>query len=132
MQIKIILLILICLFGVLFFVYREGYDKGFTTAIGQIQTQNAKHVDTVIKKANDVVMNDEKVIDKFITTQAEFIKSVEVVSMQRQVDRKPHQAASVAAKKESKHETNNVVRVVGIDDDELYELQRLTRAANAH
>lgn len=132
MQIKIILLILTCLFAALFFVYREGYDKGFTTAIGQIQTQNAKHVDTVIKKANDVVMNDEKVIDKFITTQAEFIKSVEVVSMQRQVDKKPHQAASVAAKKESKHETNNVVRVVGIDDDELYELQRLTRAANAH
>ncbi|MGR6860812.1 hypothetical protein ACU5EH_20965 [Aliivibrio salmonicida] len=132
MQIKTILLILICLFGALFFVYREGYDKGFTTAIGQIQTQNAKHVDTVIKKANDVVMNDEKVIDKFITTQAEFIKSVEVVSMQRQVDKKPHQAASVAAEKESKHETNNVVRVVGIDDDELYELQRLTRAANAH
>lgn len=132
MQIKIILLILICLFGALFFVYREGYDKGFTTAIGQIQTQNAKHVDTVIKKANDMVMNDEKVIDKFITTQAEFIKSVDVVSVPRQVDKKPHQAASVAAKKESKHETNNVVRVVGIDDDELYELQRLTRAANAH
>lgn len=132
MQIKIILLILVCLFGALFFVYREGYDKGFATAIGQIQTQNAKHVDTVIKKANDVVMNDEKVIDKFITTQAEFIKSVEVVSVQRQVDKKPHQAANVTAKKESKHETNNVVRVVGIDDDELYELQRLTRAANAH
>ena len=132
MQIKIILLILICLFGALFFVYREGYDKGFTTAMSQIQTQNAKYVDTVIKKANDVVMNDEKVIDKFITTQAEFIKSVEVVSVPRQVDKKPHQAASVAAKEESKHETNNVVRVVSLDDDELYELQRLTRAANAH
>ena len=132
MQIKIILLILVCLLGALFFAYREGYDKGFTTAIGQIQTQNAKHVDTVIKKANDVVMNDEKVINKFITTQAEFIKSVDVVSLQHQFDKKPHQAASVATKEESKHETNNVVRVVGIDDDELYELQRLTRAANAH
>lgn len=116
MQIKIILLILVCLFGALFFVYREGYDKGFTTAIGQIQTQNAKHVDTVIKKANDVVINDEKVIDKFITTQAEFIKVVEMVSV----------------REESNHETNNAVRIVGIGDDELYELQRLTRAANAH
>ncbi|MGR6861809.1 hypothetical protein ACU5EH_16650 [Aliivibrio salmonicida] len=132
MQIKIILLILVCLFGALFFVYREGYDKGFTTAIGQVQIQNAKHVDTVIKKANDVVMNDEKVINEFVTTQAEFIKSVEVVSVRRQVDKKPQQAAIVAVKEESKYETNNVLRVVSIDDDELYELQRLTRAANAY
>ncbi|WP_300173769.1 hypothetical protein [uncultured Aliivibrio sp.] len=132
MQIKIILLILVCLFGALFFVYREGYDNGFTTAIGQIQTQNAKHVDTVIKKANGMVMNDEKVIDKFITTQAEFIKSVEVVSVQDKVNKKPHKAVAVVVKEESNHETNNAVRIVGIDDDELYELQRLTRAANAH
>ncbi|RYU50034.1 hypothetical protein [Aliivibrio finisterrensis] len=132
MQIKIILLILVCLFGALFFVYREGYDKGFTTAIGQIQTQNAKQVDTVIKKANDAVMNDEKVMDKFIVTQAEFIKSVEAISAPVKIDKKPRKAAAVVANKEGKHEANNVVLVVGIDDNELCELQRLTRAANAH
>ncbi len=132
MQIKSMMLLLACLFGALFFVYREGYDKGFTTAIGQIQIQNAKHVDMVIKKANDIAMNDEKVMDKFIAKQAQFIKSVEVVSEPVRIDKKPRKAVAVIAKENDKHETNNVVRVVGIDDDELYELQRLTRAANAH
>ena len=125
MQIKTILLTLFCLFGVLFFVYREGYDKGFTIAIGQIQTQNLKQAEAVIKEANGAVVKDEKVVNAFLANQTAFIKSVEAVRVIKQV---PHKII----KKETKHEQKPVERVVGIDDDELRELQRLTRSANAH
>lgn len=132
MQIKIILLILVCLFGALFFVYREGYDKGFTTAIGQIQNRHAERIDAKIKQANEAVKHDEKVMGKFISTQTDFIKSVEMVNEPVRVDKKSHKAAAVITKEKDKHEKSNAVRVVGIDDNELHELQRLTRAANAH
>lgn len=132
MRIKSILFLLGCLFGVVFFVYREGYDKGFTTAISQMQNRHAERIDAEIKQANETVKHDEKVMDKFISTQTDFIKRVGMVSEPVRVDKMPCKAVTVVTKKEDKHEKNNVVRVVGIDDDELYELQRLTRAANAH
>lgn len=125
MQIKIILLILVCLFGALFFVYREGYDKGFAIAIGQMQAQNLKQVDAEIKEVNDAVVKGEKIVNAFLSNQTAFIKSVEAVRVIKPVQSK-------IVKKEVKYEQKPVVRVVGIDDDELRELQRLTRSANAH
>ena len=125
MSIKLVLMIIVGLLALLFGVYREGYDKGFTTAIGQMQTQSLKQVDAVIKEANDAVVKDEKVVHDFMTNQAAFIKSVEAVRVI-----KPVQSNNI--KKETKHEQKPVERVVGIDDDELRELQRLTRSANAH
>ena len=125
MQIKTILLTLFCLFGVLFFVYREGYDKGFTIAIGQMQTQNLKQAEAMIKEANDAVVKDEKVVNAFLANQAEFIKSVTVADTIKPVQNK-------IIKKEVKYEQKPVERIVGIDNDELRELQRLTHSANAH
>ena len=125
MQIKTILLTLFCLFGVLFFVYREGYDKGFTIAIGQMQTQNLKQAEAVIKEANGAVVSDEKIVNAFLANQAVFTKSVEAVRVITPVQNK-------IIKKEVKYEQKPVERIVGIDDDELRELQRLIRSANTH
>lgn len=125
MSIKLVLMVIVGLLALLFGVYREGYDKGFTTAIGQMQTQSLKQVDAVIKEANDAVVKDEKVVNEFLVNQAQFAKSIDVVPAIKPVQSK-------IIKKETKHEQKPVERVVGIDDDELRELQRLTRSANAH
>ena len=125
MPIKFVLITIVALVTLLVGVYREGYDNGFTTAIGQMQIQSLKQVDAVIKKANDTAINDKKIVNTFLTNQTEFIKRVDRVSAIKPV-------RSNTIKKETTHEQKPVARIVGIDDDELFELQRLTRSANAH
>mgnify|MGYP000533654315 CR=1 FL=1 len=125
MPIKFVLITVVALITLLVGVYREGYNSGFSTTMNKIQTQHLEQINIAIKKANTSINDEKRVIHEFMTKQADFIKHVEANTGSVLLTQPHHN-------KEEEHEQQSCECVVGIDADELRELQRLTHLANTH
>ena len=125
MPIKFVLITIVALVALLVGVYREGYNNGFSMTMNTIQTQHLEQINIAIKKANTTINNDKRVIREFMTKQTDFIKRVETNTGSVLLTQPHHN-------KEEEHEQQSSEYVVGIDADELRELQRLTHLANTH
>lgn len=88
-------------------------------------TGGLEQINIAIKKANTTINNDKRVIREFMTKQTDFIKRVETNTGSVLLTQPHHN-------KEEEHEQQSSEYVVGIDADELRELQRLTHLANTH
>ncbi|AZL84264.1 hypothetical protein EIJ81_06155 [Aliivibrio salmonicida] len=125
MPIRFVLITIVALVTLLVGVYREGYNNGFSMTMNKIQTQHLEQINIAIKKANTTINNDKRVIREFMTKQTDFIKRVETNTGSVLLTQPHHN-------KEEEHEQQSSEYVVGIDADELRELQRLTHLANTH
>ncbi|MEC4729008.1 hypothetical protein HWQ46_26195 [Shewanella sp. D64] len=139
MQIKVIIFAAVGLLGALILIYREGYDSGFNTALSQLQESTIKQADAAINVANEYVAKEEAIVSGFMANQTDFLNSlnkpdvVDAVETEQIIEFAIEAKVTLGNKSEVIHdEQESPVRVVGIDADELRELQRLTRSANAH
>jgi hypothetical protein len=132
MQIKFIAIAVMGLLFALFYTYQSGYGNGFTAAASQMQEATIKQADIAVKKANRQVKKEDVIVSELIATQTDFLGEIDIIRSAEGAATSPFKALNNSIDKVLSDEQESPLCTVGIDANELRELQRITRSANAH